>query len=471
MVTKKSMHRRSLFGRAFVKTRHEMLMSVLVLFAITLFLSLMMFFAERGRNPEYGIWDAMVWIVVKYVEDPASVVTPPLTAIGKVLGTLVGFMSVAIVAIPAGLFGSGFIDAMRSADRENELEDYRRRLKKAFRPIFDAPFRQYFEDHKNEINHDFSGAKFIQREQPIVNLQSEKGFDIKDVIDTCRRFSDEFRLVNLAKGDAMENQPTDRLSVEYFPSNRIYGCCINRNSKVTIVCPTASTEIGVGWFTYYLAKLGGFNYISKELEADPDEKDSFFNVSDELTYEGKAYSLDDVKVMKKKDKRKEILKRKNDLKKAFIDDLNMLANDDQSWTIVFVKHIKNSTNPTDFHFGHASKDGSNSTINQDQIQSYELFYRNFADMMKEEYGLVSSASNSDRYRLERRNIAYKIRERNPHNNVFVIRPSTQLMNLNSNKLLLAYRMACLISQAFDGNRGILDKDLEDLKSGRFGYAL
>lgn len=462
---------KSLFGRAFAKTRREMLVSVLLLLAITLFLSLAMFFAERGRNPAFDVWDALVWIVVKYVEDPANVVNPPLTSIGKVLGTLVGFMSVAIVAIPAGLFGSGFIDAMRDADREAELEDSHHRLRKAFKPIFDATFRQYYEDHKSEISHDFSGVKFVQSVQPIVNLQSEKGFDIKDIIDTCRKYSNEFRLVNLAKCDAMENQPTDRLSVAYFPSNRIYGCCINRNSKVTIVCPTANNEIGVGYFTYNLAKFGGFNYISKEIDADPDERDSFFNMTNKLIYDGETYSLDDVLKMRKKDKRKEILIRKNDFRKRFLDDLKQLVNEDQSWTIVLAMHIKNRSNPTDFHFGHALKDGSCSTLNEDKIQSYESFYKEFADIMKEEYGLVSSESNSIRYRLEPRNIAYRIHEFNPNNNVFVLRPSIQLMNLNSNKLLLAYRMACVISKAFDGDKGILEKDLEDLKSGRFGFTV
>ena len=284
-----------------------MLVSVIVLLAITILLSLLMFFAEHDLNPAFTIMDALVWIVVKYVEDPADVVNPPVTVVGKVLGTLVGFMSVAIVAIPAGLFGSGFIDAMRDNEREKVLEVFRKRLKNAFRPLFDAAFRQYYENHKNEIKQDFSGVKFIQSKQPIVNLQSEKGLDVKDVIDTCRKFPSEFRLVNLAKADSMENQPTDRLCVEYFPSNRIYGCCIDRNSKVTIVCPTACSEIGMGWFTYYLAKLGGFNYISKELEADLDEKDSFFNLSNEVTYEGQGYEKEAIARLGKKDAKKEIL--------------------------------------------------------------------------------------------------------------------------------------------------------------------
>lgn len=470
MKTKRLLFGNTLFWRAFAKTRHEMLVSVIVLLAITILLSLLMFFAEHDLNPAFTIMDALVWIVVKYVEDPADVVNPPVTVVGKALGTLVGFMSVAIVAIPAGLFGSGFIDAMRDNEREKVLEMFRKRLKNAFRPLFDATFRQYFENHRNEIKQDFSGVKFIQSKQPIVNLQSEKGLDVKDVIDTCRKFPAEFRLVNLAKADAMENQPTDRLCVEYFPSNRIYGCCIDRNSKVTIVCPTACSEIGMGWFTYYLAKFGGFNYISKELEADPDEKDSFFNLSNEVTYEGQGYEKEAIARLGKKDAKKEILQRKLVFRDAFLDDLKKLTSGNQSWAVVFAMHIKNKSNSTDLHFSHALKDGSNSTVNPDMINRYNTFYNELKTLMKEEYGLESSDPNSVRYRLEQRNIAYKIKESSPSGNVFALRPSTQLINLNSNKLLIAYRMAQVISECFDDNRGIVENDLKDLKSGKYTYS-
>ena len=44
---------------------------------------------------------------------------------------------------------------------------------------------------------------------------------------------------------------------EMSPINRPYGCCINRNSRVTIVSTSGFDEVGTSWFTYYLAKFGG----------------------------------------------------------------------------------------------------------------------------------------------------------------------------------------------------------------------
>ncbi|MDR9824510.1 hypothetical protein RCJ22_02680, partial [Vibrio sp. FNV 38] len=99
-----------------------------------------------------------------------------------------------------------------------------------------------------------------------------------DIIETCNAFG-EFRIKNMTAALGDEELAADRFVVEHFPLNRKYGCCVTRQSKVTVVCPTSWDEVGIGWFAYYLAKMGGFNYISKEVEADMSEPDSFFNLT------------------------------------------------------------------------------------------------------------------------------------------------------------------------------------------------
>ena len=78
-----------------------MLALVTMLFAIALFI------AEHSACPDYSFWDALVWTFVKYVEDPADIVSPPVTVLGQVIGTLVGVLGIAIFAVPAGFIGSG----------------------------------------------------------------------------------------------------------------------------------------------------------------------------------------------------------------------------------------------------------------------------------------------------------------------------------------------------------------------------
>ena len=117
-----------LFGEAYENTKRQMLTSVVILIVITLFVALLMWWAECGKNPEFGFVDALVWNFVKYVGDPAEVGEPPITGFGKFMGTLVGVLGIAIFAVPAGLIGSGLIDAMNDEKRENELQELRGRI-------------------------------------------------------------------------------------------------------------------------------------------------------------------------------------------------------------------------------------------------------------------------------------------------------------------------------------------------------
>lgn len=105
-------HNFGLLYRAFVATRREASVSVMILLFVTLIFSIVLWIAEHAANPDYSLWDALVWVVVKYVEDPADVVVAPVTVLGQIIGTLVGILGIAIFAVPAGLIGSGLLDTM-----------------------------------------------------------------------------------------------------------------------------------------------------------------------------------------------------------------------------------------------------------------------------------------------------------------------------------------------------------------------
>ena len=55
-------------------------------------------------------------------------------------------------------------------------------------------------------------------------------------------------------------------------------------------------------------------------------------------------------------------------------------------------------------------------------------------------------------------------------NAFVMRLSTDLINFESNRLVIALQMAQVISSQFDNIRGIHPDDIKDLASIGFGYA-
>ena len=453
-----------IFKTAFMNTRRQIFVSGIFLVAITCVLTVILYLAESRVDPDFSFWDAFIWPYEKYLGDPGKVVDDPLMSpIGKFIGTLVGIMGVAIFAVPAGLIGSGLTDAMDEEKREDELNGFRRRMQKAFRRSANKGLREYLNALPNGGGEEMKVLNFVPQHIRVAKMQTRQGMDIKDIIETCNKF-DEFRLKNLADAHSDEDNAEDRFVIEHFPLKPSYGCFVPRNSKVTIVSTSSFDEVGMGWFTYYLAKMGGFNYISKELEVDTDELDSFYNLSEKPLYDKKPLSAYD----KKKDKEAvKILNEKQARRDEFLADLKQVVRG-ASWVIIITEHLKTKDNQTDFHFAYSQKGGANATIND--METYQRLFEQFDAAMKTDFGLDSVIS-SPRYPLLKKNLGYTIRKDIANANVFVLRPSSELVNFNDRKLAIAYRMASVISQVLDGGRGIQPDDVKDLKETGFGYGL
>lgn len=257
----------SAFKKAFVNTKEEMAVSLGIVVALTLLLATLFYFVESVAQPDVFAWwgDAAVWAYTRYIEGGDGVFDGgPVTVVGKIVATLLGFMGIALVAIPAGLIGSGFIDAMEEEKRENMLSEYRNRMHKLFR----------------RTQHKATMFRQTPEYKTVIEFQAKMGMDTKDIIDTVEKYP-EFRLCNLANAEERADHPIDRLAVQMSPltlSIAPYGCKIDRGSKITIVSPTASNEIGLGVFSYYLAMYGGFNYISREVKMDRDDNFSYYQI-------------------------------------------------------------------------------------------------------------------------------------------------------------------------------------------------
>lgn len=66
-----------LFGRAIMATRHEMWVSLQVLVAATLVLSLLLYLVEHNAQPDVfsNYWDALLWSSMGYIGDPGKFAT------------------------------------------------------------------------------------------------------------------------------------------------------------------------------------------------------------------------------------------------------------------------------------------------------------------------------------------------------------------------------------------------------------
>ena len=329
---------------------------------------------------------------------------------------------------------------MDQEKRAEELKGFLGRMRTSFRRAGNKGLREYLNSLPDCGGDRFKVLNIVPQRRPVSYLQVTRGMTLDDIIETCNEY-DDFRLKNLTAALSDEESAADRFIVEHFPLNRPYGCCIHRGSKVTIVCPTGYSEVGIGWFSYYLAKFGGFNYICKEIEAECSEPDSFFNLS--------PMTLDVQKANRE----------------AFLKDLDATASE---WVVIIVEHLKDSVNQVDFHFSDALKDGSALTV-VDQ-EAYKAFAERFAAEMKEAFDLETNI-NSKRYPLLKKNLAYTLQKTHPETNTFVLRPSSELINFNSSKLAIAFRTAQLLSEQFDDGRGMTEADAADLKKKKVGYTI
>ena len=95
--------------------RQEIVASIMVLGLLTIAASVLMYEAEHAAQPEAfdsiltGIYWAMTTITTTGYGDLV-----PITALGRVIGFIVMVLSIAIVAIPAGIFSAGFVEEFRA---------------------------------------------------------------------------------------------------------------------------------------------------------------------------------------------------------------------------------------------------------------------------------------------------------------------------------------------------------------------
>ena len=450
----------SIFVKAFSNTKHEMWISLQILCIIAIVLSCLMFLAESASNTEYTFMDALTWAFVKFVDDPADIAEPPISTFGQIVGTLIGVVGVAIFAVPAGLIGSGFMDAMSETRRTQELAVIRKRLQKKFRRAANKALREYLNTLPNKGGDQLKVLNFVPRNKSLSTLQIQIGVSIQDLFDAAKAFP-EFRIHNLASSKSKEEDATDHFVMEHFPVNRSYGCCINRKSKITIISTSSYNENCIGWWSYYLAMLGGFNYISKDLEVDMDDTDSFFNISDEPTFEDKKkmeYSS--------KEEGYIVIGQKEARRKEFFDDIHSLTqNKDNNWIFTICESIKNSSNTADMHLSVNNRKEDNSTVID--LEAYSKMASAISTIFNELE--MVCISKSDKYPLLKKNILYRLKEKEGIccNGVSLL-PSSDLVCFDNRSLLIAFKISQAINESLNRKCEMLQEDLTELKSG-FGF--
>ena len=262
-----------------VLKKERKVLSTVMFFAVAYIFvtALIMFNFEPRINPNTGqetfqsFFDALYWATVTLTTVGYGDLCPA-TDLGRFVSMLSSIFGVAIIALPSGIITASYLDELRAIKEEKEEEKKNKiyaDLHKSFRRTAQVASWYYDENNKKKC------YKCVDRFQSLTSLKVKMrmGEDrLVEMIDSCP----DLRLANTVTTFSSEEKQQDRLVVVNFPLNTEYGCCVDRGSDVTIVAPSALTEIGTGNAAFSLAAMGGFNYVSRELAFNMDDSLSFY---------------------------------------------------------------------------------------------------------------------------------------------------------------------------------------------------
>ena len=417
-----------LLKAAFMSKKAELAVSLQFLCIITLILSFLLFFVENKAQSEYYTngWKAMVWAFNQYIKDPGGFAyVPPASTIGKLIACAIGILKIAIFAVPAGLIGSGFLQAV-NAQKENEtLKKISEKLHLAF-------------ERKLDVH---TGLYLSPISLPFANVQASQGLAEADIFKVVE-ISDDFRVVNLGITVPADRMAPDKLAIEHFVLNRPYGCFINRGSKITIAAPSSSMDPAIGYYAYYLAKIGGFNLVSRELGVSRPYR-SFYNQS----FDGEVAGLNE-----------------------FMDDMNSVTADAGNWVITLLPSsgANEPEFPTQLHVEYGGKKGDEGFHGTDllvkDIEKADKLFCELEETMDCRYGI-----KTDRQRYHDTsspNIFLRKLKNAAQTNGFVLRIAWSVLLWNTQKIDVAKTLAQVLKRQIEG----LDlPDCPDLKIKDIGY--
>lgn len=368
-----------LLTNAIKSKRSEMMVSLQFLVIVTLILSFILFFFEHKAQP--NVYDngfsSVVWAFAQYIGDPGGFAdTPPITFVGRIIACIIGILGIAIFAVPAGLIGAGFTEAMEDEEKKNQIKNNITSIVHTFK----------FEKDQQHTN-----LFIVPRYKELNTILTRKFISIEDII-TAVKESDCLHLYNMANAMNAADEPEDKIVVINYKKNTPYGCCIDRGSKVTIVSTSGYTEPSTSWFAYHIAKLGGFNYVAKEIELDPDNPITYYNITNEDACPNM---------------------------RLFLDDINRLSSMAGSWVIPILGAIGLKSRPEQFHFCYNStKHDASYEDTKSRVKDFATFdklYNEISSMLSTSFNYTCDKNKW--YAVGSNNIAHHIKA----DNVFTLR--------------------------------------------------
>lgn len=417
-----------LLTEAFKSKRSEMLVSLQFLVIVTLILSFILFFFEHKAQPEVydNGFSSVVWAFAQYIGDPGGFAdTPPITFIGRIIACIIGVLGIAIFAVPAGLIGAGFTEAMEEDKKKQTIIENAKRLERAYERKLDR----------------YTRYQVAPPYLSIAEIQARIGLKTDDIFDVVENYPN-FRIINLASTIPVDERPTDKLAIEHYTINCPYGICIDRQSKVTIISPSSMVDPIMYYYSYYVAKIGGFNLVSREIGEQRPYK-SYYLIDDKNSVDGLA---------------------------EYIDDIEKLTSQKDSWiiTLLAASGQNEPTLPTQFHFGIGGNKGDETCDGKDlivsDIKKYQELYNDFSQTLEDEYSLTTDHQRFHSTASPR--LFVRKLENRKNINAIMLRVAWSVCCWDSRRIAIAKSMAEIFRKHLDPNS---KADSPELKQKGLGF--
>ena len=420
-----------LLQKAITSKSQEMFVSLQFLVVVTVMLSFVLFFYEHAAQPD--VYDnglrSVVWAFAQYVGDPGGFAdTPPITFAGRLIACIIGLLGIALFAVPAGLIGAGFSEAREEEMHKEVIAENTEKLYRAFERKLDRP----------------TGFQIVPQHLSICDIQARMRMKVDDIFDVVED-AKNFRLINLSVTQTIDEHPQDKLAVEAFIVNRPYGCCIDRGSKITIISPSSLVDPCIGNFSYYIALIGGFNYISREVgEVRPYK--SYFSFADRNNQEQNL--------------------------PLYMEDLERLTSREGSWTLttLVASGANEPSYPTIFHFGIGGAKGDERFEGENlivkDIEAYKAFYDDVTAELESKFDMASDHQRYHNTSMANLFVRKFAEGKGSQNNV-VLRIAWSACLWDMRRIAIAKTLADALNRHFESD--VEKLYTPDLKAKQIGY--
>ena len=108
-----------MLGSVIYARRNELLVTTLAVTVLLIFASTLMYYAEREVQPElFSSIPAAMWWGVATLTTVGYGDIYPISPLGKLIGAAIAVLGIGLFALPAGILGSGFVEAMEKKHKQ-----------------------------------------------------------------------------------------------------------------------------------------------------------------------------------------------------------------------------------------------------------------------------------------------------------------------------------------------------------------